>query len=205
MSEKEIKALVEGGKATPGPPLGPALGPMGINAGLVVKEINEKTKAFEGTTVPVKVFVDPAKKTFRIEVGTPSVAAMIKKEIGVEKGSGKAAEIKVGELTIDQIIKIANAKKDSTLARTRKAHVKEVIGACIPMGVLIDGKDPREVQKEVDNKLYDLKIDGKQELVMPSKQEINEKKKKYSAMAEKAAAAKPVEEKPTEAAAEEKK
>ncbi|NYZ79628.1 50S ribosomal protein L11, partial [Candidatus Micrarchaeota archaeon] len=123
MAEKTISAIVDGGKATPGPPIGPALGPLGINAGKVVAEINEKTKAFEGTSVPVKIIVDPATKSYRIEVGTPSVPAMIKKELETTKGSGSAKEMKIGELTIDQVIKIAMAKSDSTLARTRKAHV----------------------------------------------------------------------------------
>jgi len=179
MSEKIVSALIEGGKATAGPPIGPALGPLGINAGKVVTEINEKTKAFEGTTVPIKIIVDTSLKTYIIEIGTPSVSAMIKKELQIQKGSGKAQEQKCGNLKIDQIIKIANAKAEITLSKTRRAHVKEVIGACIPMGVLVDEKDPREMQKEVDEGKHDLKIEGKSELVMPTAKETQEMKKKY--------------------------
>ena len=181
MAEKIISAIVDGGKATPGPPIGPALGPLGINAGKVVAEINEKTKAFEGTSVPIKIIVDPSTKSYRIEVGTPSVPAMIKKELEVIKGSGKAKEIKVGELTIDQVIKIAMAKSESTLAKTRQAHVKEVLGACVSLGALVDGKDPRDVQKEVDAGKHNLKIEGKSPLVMPTKPQMAEMKKKYAA------------------------
>ena len=77
MSEK-VEALVEGGKASAGPPLGPALGPMGVNIGEVINQINEKTKDFKGMKVPVIVIIDG--KNFKIKVGTPPISAMIKKE-----------------------------------------------------------------------------------------------------------------------------
>ena len=79
MSEQTINALIEAGKATAGPPLGPALGPLGINTGKVVNDINEKTKSFEGIRIPVKVIINPATKTYTIEVGSPSVSSLIKK------------------------------------------------------------------------------------------------------------------------------
>ncbi len=179
MSEKTISALVEGGKATAGPPIGPALGPLGINAGKVVAEINEKTKAFAGTTVPVKIIVNTKTKEFRIEVGTPPTSSMIKKELDIKKGSGKAGEVKVGSLKIDQVIKIANAKESAFLAKDKKGMVKEVLGTCVSMGVLVDEKDPREVIKEVDEGKYDDKIFGKTQLELPTPQEIAEMKKKY--------------------------
>jgi large subunit ribosomal protein L11 len=179
VSEKTISALVDGGKATPGPPIGPALGPLGVNAAKVVMEINQKTKAFEGTTVPVKIIVNPETKEYRIEVGTPSVPAMLKKELYLERGSGKAKLQKVGEITIDQVIKIAHAKSETTLAKTEKKHVKEVIGTCITMGILIGGKSPQEAQKDVDSGMYDMKIEGKTPLELPTKAQIDEMKKKY--------------------------
>ena len=180
MSEQTISALVEGGKATAGPPLGPALGPLGINAGKVVAEINEKTKGFAGITVPVKVIVNTSDKSYKIEIGSPSVASLIKKELGIPKGSGKAAEQKVGDITIDQIIKIAQSKKDALLAKTDKAAVKEVIGACVPMGVLVNGKTPQEVIKEVNEGKYDNKISGKEALKLPTAEELAEMRKKYA-------------------------
>ena len=76
----KIKAMVEGGKATAGAPLGPALGPLGVNIGQVVAKINEQTKKFEGMTVPVEVDVNPSKKTFEIFVGSPPTSALIKKQ-----------------------------------------------------------------------------------------------------------------------------
>jgi large subunit ribosomal protein L11 len=174
--EKTISALVEGGKATAGPPIGPALGPMGINAGKVVAEINEKTKEFAGTTVPVKIIVNPATKEYRIEIGTPSVAALIKKEIAIEKGSGKAKEEKVGDIVIDQLIKVSRSKKDALLSKTPKAALKEVVGTCVTLGVTIDGKEPKDVIKEIDQGLYDAKIEGREALREVTKEEIERKK-----------------------------
>lgn len=189
MAEKVISALIQGGKATAGPPIGPALGPLGINMGKVIAEINEKTKQFEGITVPVKIIVDLSTKEYRIEVGTPPVSSLIKKEIGLEKGSGKAEEEKVGNISIDQVIKIARSKEASSLSTVPQKSVKEVLGACISMGVEVEGKNPREVQKEVDEGKYDDKILGKVELREMSREEIAKMQEPYQkAIAEKAAA-----------------
>jgi len=185
MSEQIINALVEGGKATAGPPIGPALGPLGVNAGQVVAEINEKTKEFTGIQVPVKIIVDTNSKKFTIEVGSPPVSALIKKELGIKKASGKAAEQKAGNITIDQIIKIARAKKESLLAKTDKDAVKEIIGNCVSMGILVNEKDPKEVIKEVNEGKYDNKIKGKEELRMPTAEELAEMRKKYEIKEEK--------------------
>ncbi len=141
-----VEVLVEGGKATPGPPLGPALGPLGINVAQVVKVINEKTKAYQGMQVPVRVEVDPKTKEFTVTVGTPPTTALIKKELGVEKGAGNREKV-VGNLTIDQIIKIARMKHDNTLSYDLRGTVLEVLGTCVSIGVTVEGKDPREVQK----------------------------------------------------------
>lgn len=154
----KIEALVDGGKATPGPPLGPALGPMGVNVVQVINAINDKTKAFEGMKVPVKVLVDPATKKFEIEVGTPPASALILKQIGAEKGSGNPRANKVGNLTIEQAVKVARQKESNLLGKTLKNRVKEILGTCVSMGVTVEGKDPREVQKEIDAGQHDAKI-----------------------------------------------
>ncbi|MCD6373102.1 MAG: 50S ribosomal protein L11 [Thermococcus sp.] len=151
-----VEVLVEGGKASPGPPLGPAIGPLGLNVKQVVDEINKATKEFEGMQVPVKIIVeDPKKKTFRIEVGIPPVSQLIKKELGIPKGSSEPVHSPVGNLTMEQVIRIAKAKKDQMLAADLKAAAKEVIGTALSMGVTVEGKDPREVQKEIDEGVYD--------------------------------------------------
>ena len=153
-----IEVLVEGGKANAGPPLGPALGPLGVNVMQVVNAINEKTKHFDGMKVPVKVIVDPKTKSFEIEVGTPPVTALILKELGIEKGSGNPREQKVGNLSMDQVIKIAKMKYGDLLGKDLKRKVKEVIGSCVSIGVNVEGKSPKEVQKEIDEGKYDSKF-----------------------------------------------
>ena len=151
MTEKKvIELLISGGQATAGPPLGPALGPLGINILLVVNKINELTKDYAGMKVPVKVAVDTEDKTFEVTVGVPTAAALVVSELKVEKGSGTPNSVKVGDLSMDQVVRIARIKRAELLAGDLKSAAKEVLGTCVSMGVTIEGKDPREVQKEID-------------------------------------------------------
>lgn len=143
-----VEALVAGGQANPGPPLGPALGPLGVNIKGIVDAINEKTKEFKGMQVPVKIIIDN-QKNFTIEIGTPPTSALLLKELGIEKGSGHAGTEIVGNLTIEQIAKVARMKSDSFLAKQFISAVKEVMGTCVTMGVTIEGLDPRQAQQAV--------------------------------------------------------
>ena len=153
-----IEALVDGGKASAGPPLGPALGPLGVNIMQVINTINDKTKQFEGMKVPVKVIVDPKTKNFEIEVGTPPATSLILTELNLEKGSGKASTHKVGNLTIDQAIKVAKMKYDNLLGKDLKQKTKEVIGTCVTMGITVEGKSPQEIQKAISDGKFDAKF-----------------------------------------------
>lgn len=155
---KTIDAIVEGGKATPGPPLAPALAPMGVNIGQVVAKINELTKDFAGMKVPVKIHVDPKTKTFTVEVGSPPTAEIIKKEAGVEKGAGNK-EAAAGNLSMAKAVAIARAKRNS-LSRGLKETLKEVLGSCVSMGITIDGKNAKEVIKEVNEGKHDSLLKG---------------------------------------------
>ncbi len=157
MSET-VEALVEGGKASAGPPLGPALGPMGVNIMQIINTINDKTKSFEGMKVPVKVIIDPKTNNFELEVGTPPAASLILNEIGAEKGSGAPSTHKIGDLTIDQAIKVAKMKYDNLLGKELKQKTKEIIGTCVTMGVTVEGKKPQEAQKAIDAGEYDSKF-----------------------------------------------
>ncbi len=149
---QSIEVLVEGGKATPGPPLGPQLGPLGVNIPAVIKEINEKTKDYAGMQVPVKITVDPKTKQFTITVGTPPASALIKKELGIEKGSSNPKSNKVGDLSLDQVKKIAKMKMKDSLSPTLEKMVMEILGTCVSMGVTVEGQDPRDIQKKIKNK-----------------------------------------------------
>lgn len=160
MSKETIDSLVEGGKASPGPPLGPALGPLGVNIGEVVNAINEKTEAYEGMQVPVKIIVDTDTNEFEIEVGTPPTSQLIKNELGIESGASDVADEVAGDLSIDQAKSVAKKKKPDLLAADTKAGVKEVLGACVSMGINCEGKDPREIQKEIDNGNWDDILGG---------------------------------------------
>ena len=156
MSEKKVvELIVNGGQANAGPPLGPALGPLGVNIVAIVNKINEITKEYAGMKVPVKISVDTEEKTFEVTVGTPTASALIVAELKVEKGSGTPNTVKIGDLSMEQILKIAKIKGPQLLAPTVKKATKELLGTCVSLGVTVEGKDPREVQKDIDAGNYE--------------------------------------------------
>lgn len=153
--KKTIDALVSGGQATAGPPLGPALGPLGVNVLAIVNRINELTKDYAGMKVPVKITVDTENKEFDVTVGTPTTSALIVSALKIQKGSGNPKEEKVGNLTMAQIVDLARKKQQEFLAKSLKLAAKEVLGSCLSMGVTVENKDPREVQGEIAEGKYD--------------------------------------------------
>jgi len=173
MSKKEkIDVMVEGGKATAAPPLGPALGPLKVNIGQVISEINKKTESFKGMKVPVKVIVDTESKEFEIQVGTPPVSQLIKKEIGVDTGSGTPHEHKVGNIAVEQAVKIAKMKRDAMIVNSLKSAVKSVIGSCHSLGVMVEGRPAKEIEKEIDKGKFDDIINNEVTEVSKEKQEL---------------------------------
>ncbi len=153
--KKSVSALVSGGEASAGPPLGPALGPMGVNVLQVVNMINDKTKDFPGMKVPVKVEVDSESKKFTVEVGIPPTAALVSKEAGITKGSGTAGTNFAGNITMASAVKIAKMKIDSSYAKDLKNAVKEVIGSCVSSGVKVEEKPAKEVFSDISAGKYD--------------------------------------------------
>lgn len=153
-----VEALVPGGKASAGPPLGPALGPLGVNVAQVVAKINEQTKDLNGMQVPVKVIVK-SRTEFEVEVGTPPTSALIIREIGVEKGTGDKTII--GDLTMEQVLKIANIKRKGLLSKTLKNAAREVIGTAGSLGATIDGMPSKEAQLAVADGKYDEILEAK--------------------------------------------
>ena len=149
MAEITIAGLVEGGKATGGPPFGPALGPLGVPINDIIKEINDRTKNYEGLKIPVKIMVDPATKKFRIEVGAPPTSALILKELGAQSGAKTKDEV-IGSLTIDQVKKIAKSKESSMYGNSMADRVKQVLGTCKSMGVKCENEDPRAMIRKID-------------------------------------------------------
>lgn len=195
MGKKEtVEALVDGGKASAGPPIGSSLGPLKVNVAQIVSKINEKTSIFKGMKVPVKIIVDTETKEFEIEVGTPSTSQLLKKELSIELGSGEPHIAKVGVISIEQAIKIAKMKESSLLINSLKAGVKNVVGSCQSLGILVEGKEPKEVMKEIDSGVYDAEIKaGKTET--PA-----DKASKFAEMTKKLESAKKARDKEKEAA-----
>ncbi|MEI6731958.1 MAG: 50S ribosomal protein L11 [archaeon] len=169
-----VKLIVEGGKMAPGPAVAQQLGPMGINLGKVIADVNEATKSFAGVKVPVALDVDPKSKTYTIKVSSPPVAELIKKELGLEKGSGKAKDVKVGNISFERIVSIAQQKMPGLLAKDLRAGIKLIVGTCVSLGVLIDNKEAKEIEADIDAGVYDKEI--KQELTVVS----DEKKKRLA-------------------------
>lgn len=180
MAKQTLDFLVAGGKATAGPPIGSTLGPLGVNIQAIVTEINKKTADMAGINVPIKLSIDTETKAFEIEVGIPPVSALIMKELKLEKGSGKTGSEFIADMPIDLVIKLSRVK--SNIAPTPKAAVKQVIGTCQAVGVLVEGQNPKDAMKRVEAGEFDDKISGKVKLKEISMAEIEEKKKELQAV-----------------------
>ena len=150
--------MVTGGKASGGPPIGPTVGPTGINIKDVVDVINEKTMAFKGLNVPIRIILNPTDKSFKVIVETPSASSLLLKEVGAEKGSSAAGIDVIGDITFDQVINVVNMKKDKLLAKSLKSMTKTILGTCLSVGLLVDSQNPKEIQKKIDNGEYDDKF-----------------------------------------------
>ena len=135
--ENVIKLQIPGGQANPAPPVGPALGQAGINIMEFCKAFNAKTQEKAGTIIPVEITVF-ADKSFTFKTKTPPAAVLIKKELGLDKGSGIPHKVKVGKLTKDQLKKIAEIKMPDINANDIEAGMKIIAGTARSMGVESD-------------------------------------------------------------------
>ncbi len=158
MGKTVCEALVEGGKASAGPPIAPVLGPTGANLYQIVQKINEMTADLKGLKVPVTIIVDTDTKEFEIRIGLPPTSALILKEINAEKGTGTTGTAVTGDITLEQVITVARAKEKDLLGSSLVNQVKSVLGTCVSMGVTVEGKDARVVQKEIDQGLFAEKL-----------------------------------------------
>src|SRR3972149_7816657 len=154
----QIKLLVDGGSMAPGPALSQKLGPLGINVNQVIQSVNEATKNFKGLKVLVELEVDPSTKNFDVKVFSPPVSELLKKELGVAKGSGMQKKITIYNASIEQIISVAKTKLPNMLSKNLKAAVKTVVGTCGTLGVLVENKTAVEVEKEIDEGKYDAEL-----------------------------------------------
>lgn len=180
MATETIEALVEGGKASAAPPLGPALGPLGVNIGEVIGEINNKTASFQGMQVPIKLSVDTDTKEFSVSVGTPPASALIKKEAKLQKGSGRPLAEHVADLAIEQVIKISKMKEGDLHGDSPVARVKEIIGTCNSMGVMVEGMHARDALRSVGKWSKEIEA-GKTELSAEEQKKLEEERKQMQA------------------------
>ena len=157
-NKQTISSLVTGGEASAGPPLGPALGPMGVNILQIITAINEQTKEFKGMKIPVTVSVDADTKKWEIEVGIPSASALLLKEAGIQKGSGTSGTEWVGEVSADMIAKIAKVKLETSYASSLKSVAKQIVGTCVSLGIKVEGKTPKEFTAEINEGKWDSKL-----------------------------------------------
>jgi len=157
-NKQTISSLVTGGEASAGPPLGPALGPMGVNILQIISAINEQTKEFQGMKIPVTVSVDADTKKWEIEVGIPSASALLLKEAGIQKGSGTSGTEWVGEVSADMIAKIAKVKLETSYASSLKSVAKQIVGTCVSLGIKVEGKTPKEFTAEIYEGKWDSKL-----------------------------------------------
>jgi len=157
MAKETIETMVEAGNASAGPPLGPALGPTGININEVINTINEKTSDLKGMKIPIKVIIDTETKKFEIKLGSPPTSALIKRELSLEKGTRDGTP--VGDLSLDQLMKIVNMKRDSLLANDIKGAVKEVAGTCGSLGVTIEGISAKDFISELNSGKFNNRLE----------------------------------------------
>ncbi|MEM4514241.1 MAG: 50S ribosomal protein L11 [Ignisphaera sp.] len=152
---KVVKTQIKGGEAKPEPPLGPALTDAGLNVAEVIDKINRVTEKYKGFTVTVKVIVDLDDKSYDLEVELPTITSLLLTTAGASDPSGDPMHKKVGNISFEDVIKVSILKKPELTSKTLKAAVKTILGSARSIGLTVDGKDPRDVTKEVDQGLYD--------------------------------------------------
>jgi len=166
-----IQLLVDGGDMKPGPSIGQKLGPLGINIGKVIQDVNSSTAQFRGMKVPVLLDIESKTRTFTVKVMTPPTSQLIKKEAGAAKGTGIHKKLKVGNIAIEQIIAIAKIKQQDMLAKDFISVVKSILGTCQSLGILVESKESREVLIELEKGKYASEIKSQKSIVDETKKQ----------------------------------
>ena len=153
-----IKLLIDGGDMKPGPAVAQKLGPMGINMGKVISEVNDATGEFKGMKVPVELDINEKTKEFTVHTSSPPTSELLKKELKLEKGSSDHKNLKMGNASIEDMIKIAKIKYPNMLEKNFKNAVKSILGTCASVGILVENQEPNELIIEVESGKYDAEI-----------------------------------------------
>lgn len=164
-----IKLLIEGGDMKPGPAIAQQLGPLGINMGKVISEINQSTQAFKGMKVPVELDVNTKTKTFTVHTSSPPTSELLKKELKLDKGTSDHKKIRVGNASIETIIHVAKIKHANMLEKEFKSAVKSVLGTAASIGIFVESKEPKEVLQEIEEGKFDKEIAQQKTETSPEK------------------------------------
>ena len=170
----QIKLLVEGGAMQPGPALAQKIGPLGLNVGQIIQKVNDATKDFKGLKVPVELDVDTSTKEVEVEVFSPPVSELLKKELNIPKGSGIQEKLQVANASIEQIISVAKTKQQNLLCKDLKAAVKTVIGTCVSLGILVENQLAAGLGHQIAGGKYAKEIEeGKTETSPEKRKELD--------------------------------
>jgi len=164
-----LKLLIDGGDMKPGPAIAQQLGPIGINMGQVISKINEATKEFKGMKVPVKLDINEKTKDFTVETSSPPTSELLKKELNLEKGTSDHRNIKVGNASIEDVIKITKIKYPNMLEKDFKTAVKSILGTCASIGILVENQAPNELIHKIDSGRFEEEINSQSTETNPEK------------------------------------
>jgi len=164
-----IKLLIEGGNMIPGPAIAQQLGPKGINMGKVISKVNEATKEFKGMKVPVELDINEKTKEFEIKTSPPPTSELLKKELKLEKGTADHKKQKVGNASIEDVIKITKIKFPQMLEKDFKTAVKSILGTCASIGIFVENKEPKELLKDIEQGKFEKEINKQSTETLPEK------------------------------------
>jgi len=165
----QIKLLIDGGEMKPGPAIAQKIGPLGINMGKVISDINAATKDFKGMKLPVELNINEKTKEFTVKTFSPPTSELLKKELNLEKGSAEHKKIKVGNASIEDIIKITKIKSPDMLQKEFKSAVKSVLGTCASIGIFVENEEPNELVQKIESGKFEKEIDEQSTETSPEK------------------------------------
>ncbi len=164
-----IKLLIDGGSMKPGPAIAQQLGPLGINMGKVISDVNSATSNFKGMKVPVELNINEKTKSFTIKTFSPPTSELLKKELNIEKGTADHKKIKIGNASIEDVIKITKIKFPDMLQKEFKSAVKSVLGTCKSIGTLVENQEAKDLIKDIEAGKFDSEIKSKKIETSPEK------------------------------------
>ncbi len=155
MAIRVVNVKVRGGQAKPEPPISDLASKYGLDVNKLVEEINRLTERYKEFEVQVKIIIDEETKEYELEIKPPTTTELLLHAVGAKEPSGDPMHQKIGDLPFEKIVEIAIMKKPGLNAKTLKAAVKSIIGSARSIGITIDGKDGKQVTREVEDGVYD--------------------------------------------------